>query len=164
MNDKISIDRINRLHPKVRDTFKAFIEEAEAALGITLRVVQGLRTIAEQNALYAQGRTKPGKIVTNAKGGSSLHNYGLAIDVGQLLNKAINWNFDYNLLRPFAKKYGLTWGADWDGDGKTKAEGDKDEHLVDMPHFQLTFGFTWKQLLAKTQAKDFIPGTEYVSI
>lgn len=164
MNDKLSTTRIDQLHPKVRGVFKAFIEEAEAALGITLRIVQGLRTIAEQDALYAQGRTKPGQIVTNAKGGSSLHNYGLAIDLGQLLNGNINWSFNYNLLRPYAKKYGLTWGADWDGDGKTKAEGDKDEHLVDMPHFQLTFGFTWQQLLAKVQVKDFIPGTQYVNI
>lgn len=164
MNDKLSTTRIDQLHPKVRRVFISFIEEAESALGITLRIVQGLRTIAEQDALYAQGRTKPGQIVTNAKGGSSLHNYGLAIDLGQMLNGNINWSFNYNLLRPYAKKYGLTWGADWDGDGKTKAEGDKDEHLVDMPHFQLTFGFTWQQLLAKVQVKDFIPGTQYVNI
>lgn len=164
MRDSISEQRIKVLHPKVRDVFKAFIEEAEEGLDITLRVVQGLRTIEEQNVLHAQGRTTPGQIVTNAKGGSSYHNYGLAIDVAVIEKGKLNWNWDYKKLRPYYKKYNLTWGADWDGDGKTKDEGDKDEHLVDMPHFQLTFGYNWRQLLEKYNKKDFIPDTKYVSI
>lgn len=49
--------------------------------GIWVRVTQALRTIEEQDALYAQGRTAPGKIVTNAPGGYSQHNFGLAVDV-----------------------------------------------------------------------------------
>lgn len=151
MKDKISIARIELLHPKVRDIFRAFIDEAEGALGITLRVVQGLRTIAEQNELYAQGRTKPGKIVTKAKGGSSYHNYGLAIDVCPIINGKLDWNWKYELLLPFAKKYGLTWG----GGFKT---------ILDKPHFEITFGNHWKKLLAKAQAKDFIAGTSYVNI
>lgn len=164
MRDKISETRLQLLHPKVRDTFKKFIEEAEDGLNITLRIVQGLRTFAEQKAIYDQGRSTPGKIVSNAKPGSSYHNYGLAVDLGVIENGKINWNFDYKRINAYAKKYGIIWGADWDNDGLTKADGDKDETLVDAPHFQLTLGYTWRTLLLKYNQKDFIKDTTYVNI
>lgn len=151
MRDKISEKRIEQLHPKVRAIFKAFIEEAEESLNVTLRIVQGLRTIAEQNALYAQGRTKPGQKVTNAKGGSSYHNYGLAIDLVEMKNGEANWNFKYELLIPFAKKYNLVWGGTF-------------KSIVDKPHFELTFGYKWPALLAKVQEMDYIEGTAFVNI
>lgn len=165
MRDKVSEQRIELLHPKFREIAKGFIEECEETLNITLRIVQGLRTIEEQNDLYAQGRTKPGPIVTKAKGGSSFHNYGVAIDVVELVDGKANWNFDYRKLRIIYPKYTLQWGADWDGDGKTKAEGDKDgEPIVDAPHYQKKFGYTWQQLYKKYVNKEFIPGTKYVNI
>ena len=94
---------------------------------------QGLRTIAEQNALYEQGRTKPGNIVTNAKGGSSYHNYGLAIDLVQMIDGKVNWNFDYKKLKPYADKYGIVWGGTF-------------KSIVDKPHFEISFGFKPSQL------------------
>lgn len=127
MRDQISTVRLSLLHPKARDTFKTFIEQAETALNTTLRITQGLRTIEEQNALYAQGRTKPGKVVTNAKGGSSYHNYGLAIDVVELVNGQPNWHFDYVQLKPFADKLGIVWGGTF-------------RSIVDKPHFEISFG------------------------
>lgn len=133
MKDKISIDRLNKLHPSVRSTFKMFIEAAETELSVTLRISQGLRTIAEQNALYAQGRTAPGKIVTNAPGGSSYHNYGLAIDLVQLVGSGINWDFNYKLLEPIAARYGIAWGGNF-------------KSIVDKPHFEITKGYSCKQL------------------
>jgi len=139
MKDKISIDRINKLHPKVRSAFKMFVESAEAELNITLRVTYGLRTIAEQNALYAQGRTTAGKIVTNAKGGQSYHNYGLAIDVVEMKGNTANWNFDYSLLKPIADKHGIVWGGTW--------------KFVDKPHFQIDLGFSISQLKTKKTDK-----------
>lgn len=151
MRDDISIARIEKLHPKVRAIFRAFIEEAEVTLNVTLRIVQGLRTINEQNALYAQGRTKPGKKVTNAKGGSSYHNYGLAIDLVEIKNGEANWNFKYELLLPFAEKHNLVWG------GMFKS-------IVDKPHFELTFGYKWPALLAKVKEMDYIEGTTFVNI
>ncbi|BBP87504.1 hypothetical protein BsIDN1_11220 [Bacillus safensis] len=54
--------------------------------GIFVQITSGYRSFAEQNKLYSQGRTAPGKIVTNAKGGQSNHNYGLAIDYVLLLS------------------------------------------------------------------------------
>lgn len=61
MKDKISIERLNKLHPKAKPIFEAFITEAETSLNITLRISQGLRTIKEQDDLYSIGRTKPVK-------------------------------------------------------------------------------------------------------
>lgn len=151
MKDAISVTRLELLHPKVRGDFKNFIDASEAGLNVTLRIVQGLRTIEEQNALYAQGRTKPGAIVTNAKGGSSYHNYGLAIDLVEMKAGKANWEFNYKLLLPYAEKYGLTWGGSF-------------KSIKDQPHFEKTFGNNWKTLLAKYDAKNFIPGTKFVVI
>lgn len=183
MRDKISIPRAQLLHPKIRQEVIDLIDKAETQLptNIAVRIVQGLRTFEEQNALYAQGRTKPGNKVTNARGGSSYHNYGLAIDFSILVDKdgngtydELSWDTDADrdkdgmkdwleIVKVF-KEAGYIWGADWDNDGKTKADGDKDEHLVDMPHVQKTFGYTWQKLIEKYNNKDFIPGTKYVNI
>jgi len=51
------------------------------ANNIYIRVSQGLRSWEQQDLLYAQGRTEPGKIITHARGGYSLHNLGLAVDI-----------------------------------------------------------------------------------
>src|ERR1043165_556102 len=89
MTDKISLERIQLLHPKLRVEASMIYDEISCRLtGIVgCRFTQTLRTFEEQNALYAQGRTKPGQIVTNAKGGQSYHNYGLAIDFALLIDK-----------------------------------------------------------------------------
>lgn len=75
--DKPSFPKIMSLHPKIRfevlHLFKELLKK-----GLKIRIVQGFRTFAEQDELYAQGRTKPGSIVTNARGGFSNHNYGLS--------------------------------------------------------------------------------------
>ncbi len=151
MRDQVSIARIEALHPRVRKVFKDFVEEAEKTLNVTLRVTQGLRTVEEQDALYAQGRTKPGNVVTNARGGSSFHNYGLAIDLVEIKAGSANWNFDYKKLKPIALKYGLEWGGDW----KT---------IVDKPHFQESLGYKWQDLYKKYVQKDFLKDTKYVRI
>src|SRR5206468_10828885 len=69
------------LLPEVEPYARALIAKA-AASGIVIKVLSGLRTYDEQNDLYAQGRTKPGSIVTNARGGYSNHNFGIAFDIG----------------------------------------------------------------------------------
>lgn len=79
--DTKNIERINLLHPQVRKMALSMINNCFDTHSIYLRVTQGLRTVAEQDTLYALGRTAPGKKVTNAKGGKSWHNYGLAFDV-----------------------------------------------------------------------------------
>ena len=73
-----------------------FADAVDAALGPMAdvwHVTQGLRTMAEQAALYAQGRTEPGAIVTHAQPGSSAHNYGLAVDVALSDGEALRWDY-----------------------------------------------------------------------
>lgn len=97
-----------------------------AKLGVTIECVQGLRTFAEQDALFAQGRTKPGPIVTRARGGRSEHNYGVAADLCPFKNGKPDWNDLPAFLQigAVAHKVGLEWGGDW-------------KKFVDKPHVQL---------------------------
>jgi peptidoglycan LD-endopeptidase CwlK len=93
--------------------------DALAEAGTYLLVVSGLRTPAQQEALYEQGRTAPGNIVTNAKAGQSMHNYGLAVDVVPYLSGqtgAVNWSTNapqYQAMVAAMKAQGLVWGGDW---------------------------------------------------
>lgn len=108
----------------VRPYALALIQKA-AANGITIKIISGLRTYAEQDALYAQGRTTEGKIVTNAKGGESNHNFGIAFDVGVFeSNKYLPDSPKYKAVGVLGAELGLDWGGNW----KT---------IEDQPHFQL---------------------------
>jgi peptidoglycan L-alanyl-D-glutamate endopeptidase CwlK len=170
MRDKISITRAQLLHPKVREEVIQLIAKAECDLpaSLAIRIVQGLRTIEEQNALYAQGRTKPGNIVTNAKGGSSYHNYGLAIDFAILVDKDGNGTYDevsWDIKKDNDKDGTADWlevvkvfeAAGWEWGGRWSS-------IKDYPHVQKTFGHKWQELIEKYNKKDFIPGTKYVRI
>ena len=99
--------------------------EKAAAKGIRIIITDGFRSIEEQDELYAQGRTKPGKIVTNRKGGESYHNYGLAVDFAiKLSSGRVLWDLKYDgnkngrpdwfEVAELAKELGFTWGGDWE--------------------------------------------------
>jgi peptidoglycan LD-endopeptidase CwlK len=137
MKDRISIERVAKLHPDVRELFVQFITECEDSLGICLRITQGWRSADEQQRLYEQGRTRPGKIVTNAAGGHSYHNYGLAVDLAVVSADGahIQWDYDMAALKPYAGKYEIEWGGDW-------------KSIQDRPHFQRSFGLSIRELLA----------------
>lgn len=171
MEDKVTLDRIKLMHPKIRTEvehiYRAQIIPALSGNAMC-RFAYTLRTFKEQDALYAQGRTQlfdaKGKrlgIVTNAKGGQSIHNYGLALDIVLIVDgKVASWDTkkdydrdgvsDWNEIVRIFKANGWTWGGDW--------------KFYDAPHFEKPFGHTWKTLLAKYNKKDFIPGTTYVNI
>lgn len=161
MRDEKTLERIKLLHPKLRD--EAFSIYDEIVLALTgkaaCRFAYTLRTFAEQDALYAQGRTKPGAKVTNAKGGQSYHNYGLAVDIVLLVDKDGNGSFetaswedkidfdqdgkaDWIEIVAIFKRYGWEWGGDW--------------RFIDKPHFQKTFGKSIVELqqLHKTDKVD----------
>lgn len=153
MKDAISLQRLESLHPKVKDDFKNFIEDAERDLNITLRITQGYRSFEEQQSLYDMGRTKEGKIVTNAKPGSSYHQYGLAVDLVELVSNGtkVDWNFDTGKLVPYAHKYGIMWGGNF-------------KKFQDRPHFEKTLSYNWRDLLQKYNDKDFISSTHFLNI
>lgn len=127
--------KIQTLHPKLRPIAARFINKVEEYLNKQLRITDGYRTFEQQNALYAKGRTKPGAVVTNSKGGQSYHNYGLAFDAYYTKDGKVDLKTTIKQdVADIAKELGLDWG----GNFKT---------IVDKPHFQLTKGKT-SQLLA----------------
>lgn len=112
--DDTTNKRILTLDRRLQNPAREFINTVEEELGIQLRIVQALRTIAEQNALYNQGRTTPGNIVTNARGGSSYHNYALAIDVVIVKEGRAVWS----ILPREVVQIGERLGFEWEGIGK----------------------------------------------
>lgn len=169
MEDIKTIERIALLHPKLRAEASAIYKEIVASLSgnASCRFAYTLRTFAEQDALYAQGRTTSGKIVTNAKGSQSYHCYGLAVDIVLLVDKDRNGSFesaswetdvdfdrdgvaDWMEVVAIFKRHGWEWGGDW--------------KFSDKPHFQKTFGHSIVDLQGLFNAKKFIPNTNYVAI
>lgn len=151
--DKITLDRIYKLHPKILHKVLSIVEEVNKILpeGQFMRVTQGLRTFEEQQALYNQGRTTEGNKVTNAKAGYSYHNYGLAFDYVVIQKNGLPlWTVNLNIVA-ICKKYGFEWGGNF-------------KSIKDYPHFQMTFGYSEAKLLQKYNNKEFIPGTTYINI
>lgn len=125
---------LNELHPKVRELALKLLEESKKA-GLNIKIGETYRTKERQDYLYAQGRTRPGSIVTNAKGSSmsSYHQWRLAFDI---FNNVRGAEYDTYVLKKageIGEKLGLEWGGRWNG-------------FADTPHFQYTFGLTIKDL------------------
>ena len=126
----INSRKIEDLHPKVAKMCQAFIAECKAQ-GIDVLITSTYRDAASQNALYAQGRTAPGKIVTKAKAGKSFHNYRVAFDFVPLVNGKAQWNDSALFTRcgVIAESVGLEWAGRW-------------KRFKEMPHCQFTGGLT----------------------
>jgi len=147
--DSSTKDRISKLHPLVREEMNLIISECNAVLNgnSQVRITQGLRTFAEQDALYKQ-RPK----VTNAKGGQSVHNYGFAVDICLIIDgKTASWDThkdwdkdgvaDWDeCVRIFAK-HGWSWGGNWTS-------------FKDMPHFDKIGYSNWRILSTYNKDKD----------
>ena len=111
---EINSRNIDDLTPEMAKLCREFVARCKAA-GIEVIITSTLRNNASQAALYAQGRTKPGKRVTNAPAGSSYHNYRLAWDFVPVVKGVAQWN-DLALFKKcgaIAKELGLEWGGDW---------------------------------------------------
>jgi peptidoglycan L-alanyl-D-glutamate endopeptidase CwlK len=156
--DKLTLQRIELLHPALKDEARAIYAEICQALskGVICRFSHTFRSNAEQDALF-----KKRPQVTKAKGGQSYHNYGLAIDIVLILDKDGNgtyetasWNTkldfdkdgvsDWQEVVAIFKRYGWTWGGDW--------------KFIDTPHFQKTFGKSIAELQKLTNG---IGGTNF---
>ena len=128
-----------KLHPKLQKLMDKHIKECKKQ-GLIIGIGECVRTTAEQDALYAQGRTKPGAKVTNAPGYSysSMHQWGCAYDTYRNDGKGAFDNSDgfFDKVGKIGQKIGLEWGGSW-------------KSPVDKPHFQLPdWGSTTKQLKA----------------
>lgn len=161
--DKSTELHIAKLHPLLRAEVTTLVNLANSKLSnrSQMTIVQSLRTFEEQNALYAQGRTTKGAKVTNAKGGQSFHNYGLALDFCLLIDgKLTSWDtkkdWDGDKVADWLEVVNVFRNAGWEWGGTWK--------FTDNPHLQKVFGNTWQKLLEKHTKNDFIAGTNYVNL
>lgn len=118
---------ITLCHPRLQILAEQLVEECSRQ-GLQIKIGDTLRTVEEQDELYAQGRTKPGQIVTNAKGSSysSYHQWGTAFDFFRndgsgAYNESGKF---FDRVGAIGVEIGLEWGGNW-------------KSIVDKPHFQL---------------------------
>jgi peptidoglycan LD-endopeptidase CwlK len=131
VTDYISEQRLSQVIPELAAQIE-LLDSAMVKQGILIRVVQGLRSWEAQEALYAQGRTAPGEIVTDAPPGHSMHEFGLAVDCMPSLNPVgqpyapdgIGGSPRYVAMVAAAESLGLVSGSTW-------------VSLKDWPHLQV---------------------------
>ena len=138
-----SENKLLTLHPAIRSKAIAAYRTACANTPANVHpsITETTRSFERSNELYAQGRTKPGKKVTNAKAGQSYHNFSLAIDFVNQVNGIPKWEVDDNwmiVVKAF-KDAGFVWGGDF-------------HSIPDAPHFEMTFGLNWRELLKRYNA------------
>lgn len=165
--DKITVEKIKTLHPKIRNEvleLYSHVNEKLLGKGVRLRFTYTYRTPEEQNQLFNQ---KPK--VTNAKAWQSIHQYGLAFDIVLLYDLDNNGTFetaswdmnkdfdkdkiaDWMEVTNYFKSKGYEWGGDW-------------QKFPDYPHFQKT-DYTWKTLKSKVDTKDYFVenGIKYINL
>jgi peptidoglycan L-alanyl-D-glutamate endopeptidase CwlK len=135
---------IATLHPRAQEKAREFMQLTIPLMkryGLDVRIISGLRTFAEQDALYAQGRTAKGRIVTNARAGYSNHNFGIAFDVGLFESKTyLGESPKYKELGQAGKSLGLVWGGDF-------------KSIKDEPHFEIPTGLTLSQMRERIALK-----------
>lgn len=134
----INSRKIEDLNEELQPLARRLIDDCER-IGIRLLIYSTFRDFEAQDAIYAQGRTKPGKIVTRARAGQSYHNYKMAFDAVPLDSKGQPaWNASTMIWKNIgecARRLGLEWGGEW--------------KFRDLPHFQLTNGLSLKELQKK---------------
>ena len=131
----INSRNLDDLLPDVKTRVENFIKACQIA-GIDILVTSTFRDNASQDALYAQGRTTAGKIVTNARGGDSFHNHRCAVDIVPLVNGKPDWDGNHPVwaqIGAIGQECGLEWAGSW----KTFKE---------LAHFQYTGGLTIAEL------------------
>lgn len=132
---------LDDLLPVVKAKAEAFIAACHAH-GIDILVTSTYRDFESQTALYNQGRTTKGNIVTNAKAGQSFHNFKCALDFAPLKNGKIDWNDTATFTKcgEIAETVGLEWAGRW-------------KSFKELAHVQYTGGLTLAQLAAGKEIK-----------
>lgn len=133
---------LDDLLPEVKEKAQAFIA-ACLLEGIDVIVTSTYRDFESQTALYNQGRTTKGAIVTNAKAGESYHNFRCALDFAPVVNGKINWNDTKTFTRcgEIAESVGLEWAGRW-------------KSFKELAHVQFTAGLTLADLRAGKSIAD----------
>jgi peptidoglycan L-alanyl-D-glutamate endopeptidase CwlK len=147
--DERSAKHIKSLLPEVQDAFTEFLLQAKelvAKEGLDYKAISGLRSWEDQAVLYAKGRTSPGPIVTNAKPGSSMHNFGLAIDCGVFKGNVYMddstpadqkvADLMHKHVSTLCAKHNLRWGGNF-------------KKLYDAPHFEYNTPYTLADLCVR---------------
>jgi peptidoglycan L-alanyl-D-glutamate endopeptidase CwlK len=140
LNSVAKIDKRNKkvkLHPAFRKKLAA-LAEALANQDMNALITDGFRTFAEQNILFEKGRSTPGPKVTNARGGKSNHNYGLAVDMYPVLEGRVFTDTPKGNDKHLAPRFNEIQQAivkEVEGLGLTS--GVHFHNLVDTPHVQL---------------------------
>jgi len=132
----INSRKVEDLHPKVAELCRKFIN-ACLAEGINVLITSTYRDHESQDALFAQGRTTPGRKVTNARAGSSWHNWRCAFDFVPIVNGKAMWDDHRTFIRcgEIAESVGLEWAGRW-------------KSFSEMAHCQWTGGLTLADLQA----------------
>lgn len=136
---------LNELHPKVKELAQKLLDECKKQ-GLNIVVGETYRSVERQDYLYAQGRTRPGSIITNAKGSSmsSYHQWRLAFDVFQNIRGEEYNRIILAKVGAIGQKLGLEWGGSWSS-------------FEDTPHFQYTFGLSIQDLRNGKRPPDYKP-------
>ncbi|MGM0902487.1 MAG: M15 family metallopeptidase [Bacillota bacterium] len=138
-----NVHLVEGLHPELIYYTDLLVQMAGED-GIKVVITDDFRSFHEQDKLYAKGRSGEGNIVTHAKAGESLHNYGLAVDFALITSgDQVIWDLNYDgngnsrsdwmEVVEIAKGLGFEWGGDW-------------KHFKDYPHLQMDFGLSLRDL------------------
>lgn len=151
--DERSRKNIATLHPEVIALFESFVSEVQAIAeekGLQYKVICGTRSWKEQERIYAQGRTTPGKIITKAAPGYSMHNFGLAVDCGVFRNGDYLDESEPKIAAEMHKaasvvaaKHGIRWGGNF-------------KSIVDTPHFELDTPLSMSQMRSRKKSDEWI--------
>lgn len=138
--DSVTTGRFRLLYPDFAVRVIRTMNDIDRTFHLQMKCTEGLRTFERQAALYAQGRTTPGKKVTGAQAGQTWHNYGLAADLcfqgdDPYLNKHKDRDHIWEAFGRSGESHGLVWGGRW-------------KVLVDKPHLELKYGLTIDEVKA----------------
>jgi len=131
---------LRTLHPRAQEAARRFLARARAG-GADVRIISGTRSYQEQNTLYRRGRYgTPGPKVTNARGGQSNHNFGIAWDVGVFVNGAYSQDETlYDTVAAGASAPEIEWGGNW-------------ATFKDRPHYQLALPLSLAEIRGRFEA------------
>lgn len=132
--------RIEDLQPIMQPRVRAWLAACKDA-GLDILVTCTLRPWTEQAALYAQGRTTPGRVVTYARPGDSAHNHGLAVDFVPMAAGKPQWSATHphwQIAGELAERAGLEWAGRW-------------KRFREYPHVEMP---VWRSYLEPPQSEE----------